>query len=205
MQNLLKRVGDFDDEKLERVSAFVELLLKWNKSINLIAPSTVAQVWERHILDSAQLLKYIPQNTKLVTDFGSGAGFPGIVLAILGGFEVRLIESNNKKCSFLKEAGRVCEANIQVFSERIENIEPWQSDVVTARALASMEQLMNLTTPFISEDGCGLFLKGKEIEKELEVIKPLWEFEETLYKSIVIPDDVQNQGWVLEIKNIRTR
>jgi 16S rRNA (guanine527-N7)-methyltransferase len=205
MDNILQQIGEFDEEKLNKVSGFVELLLRWNKSINLIAPGTMGQVWERHVLDSAQLLKYIPEKTKLITDFGSGAGFPGIVLAILGGYELVLVESNNKKCSFLKEAARITQANVEVVEARIDNLEPWASDVVTARALAPLDKLLAMTTPFIAEQGQCLFLKGKEIEKELDLIKPLWEFDKKMYKSIIIPDDESNQGWVLELKNIRSK
>ena len=128
-------------ETFLRMKAYVDLLLTWNKRINLISKSTEPEIWKRHILDSAQLYPLIPRDCSSLMDFGSGAGFPGLVLAIMGVRGVRLVESDARKCAFMREAARITQTEAQVLNQRVESIPPIAVDVITARALAPMADL----------------------------------------------------------------
>ncbi len=167
-------------ETTERLDRFVALLLEWQARINLIAPSTVPQIWTRHIADSLQLLEVIP-GAKVWVDFGSGGGFPAIpiacALAETPGAQVHLIESNGKKAAFLREAIRLLHLPAQVHNERVENFgESWQApaDVVTARALAPLKTLCDQAFPLISRGATGLFLKGQDVDAELTEAAKYW-------------------------------
>ncbi len=181
---------------LEQFSAH---LLKWNKAINLISKShaNVADIWNRHVIDSAQLVKFIPENAKTITDFGSGAGLPGIVLAIIGGYHVNLIESDQRKCAFLTEIATFLPIKISVHNKRIEEIIPWESDVLTARALASLDKLFEITLPFIDKSKLCIFLKGQNIVEEIEVASNSWDFQCEIQPSVS-----DSQGRVLILTNI---
>ena len=117
-------IENFIDARYEKLELFVTTLLKWNEKINLVAKATEEEIWNRHILDSAQLLKFIPDTKAKIVDLGSGAGFPGLVLAIMGYENVTLIESDNKKSVFLQEAARITGTKVQIINERIENVAP---------------------------------------------------------------------------------
>lgn len=161
-------------ETLERLERFVELLLTWQRTINLIAPSTVSRLWTRHIADSLQLLELAPKARTWV-DLGSGAGFPGLVVAIAladtPGAIVHLIESNTKKAAFLREAQRVTGAPVMVRGERIEDFVSGFAgpvDAVTARAVASLKTLLVQCFPLLGKSGAtGLFPKGQNAELEV--------------------------------------
>lgn len=161
-------------ETLARLDAYVNLLLVWNKRINLIARSTEADVWRRHILDSAQLYPLIPRDCSSLMDLGSGAGFPGLVLAIMGVGGVRLVESDARKAAFLREAARVTGAVAEVIHRRIEALSPGPVDVVTARALAPLSELLTLAAPHMGPKTIGLFLKGQHLEAELTQAHKIW-------------------------------
>jgi 16S rRNA (guanine527-N7)-methyltransferase len=161
-------------ETLDRLRAYADLLLTWNKKINLISKSTEADIWRRHIQDSAQLYPLIPRDCSNLTDLGSGAGFPGLVLAIMGVKRVRLVESDARKCAFLREAARVTGVEAQVLTQRIETLAPRPVDVVTARALAPMTDLLTLAKPLIGPKTELLFLKGQHIEAELTQAHKIW-------------------------------
>jgi 16S rRNA (guanine527-N7)-methyltransferase len=161
-------------ETLDRLKAYVALLLTWNKKINLISKSTEADVWRRHIQDSAQLYPLIPRDCSSLTDMGSGAGFPGLVLAILGVRGVRLVESDARKSAFLREAARIAGTDAQVLNQRIETLPPGPVDVITARALAPLDELLALAQPLIGPKTELLFLKGQHIEVELTQAHKIW-------------------------------
>ncbi len=135
-------------ESLLKIEAYVDLLLTWQTKINLIGPSTVETVWRRHVLDGLQLLPLMQNNTEAVADLGSGAGIPGLILALGGNFRADLYESNGKKVAFLREAIRQTKANAQVHQIRLETLEDHLPeripDYVTARALAPLEKLLRL-------------------------------------------------------------
>jgi 16S rRNA (guanine527-N7)-methyltransferase len=169
--------GDVSRETLRRLEIYADLLAQWNKTINLVAAATLPDMWRRHFLDSAQLLPLAcrngaPKSVKIWVDLGSGAGFPGLVLAILSkDFDsppmMHLIESDARKCAFLREAARLTETNVILHNSRIETVETFPADVVTARALAPLAKLLDLSARFIGPDTTCLFLKGEHIDEEL--------------------------------------
>lgn len=178
-------------ETLSKWSDYVALLLKWNKSINLIGHCTEADIWSRHILDSAQLLRYIPEGTKVITDFGSGAGLPGLVLALTGRFTIHLVESNQKKASFLRQvAALMPKGMVTIHDDRIEKLTPWQSDILTARALAPLPELLDLLSGFIEKSKLCLFLKGQNVVQEIEGATKYWVFEHELHPSLTLNDSM---------------
>ena len=165
-------------ESLARLEHYVALLVQWQRRINLIGPSTVDQVWKRHIVDALQLIPLIPPGTRIIADLGSGAGMPGLVLAIAIGVEVHLYESNGKKAAFLRESARQCGARAVVHQVRIETIgsdpNPPQADVVTARALAPLGRLLDQAWPFLKTGAVGLFHKGQDVDAELTEASKSW-------------------------------
>ncbi|MSO96975.1 MAG: 16S rRNA (guanine(527)-N(7))-methyltransferase RsmG [Rhodospirillaceae bacterium] len=168
---------------IERLETFVALLLTWNKRINLISKTTEPDVWRRHILDSAQLYPLIPQNCSSLVDLGSGAGFPGLVLSIMGVRGVRLVESDARKAAFLREAARVSQAGAQILNQRSEKVTPGPVDVITARALAPMPELLALAQPFLGPKTICLFLKGQHIDAELTQAHKMWRMQVDLRPS----------------------
>ncbi|WP_372397883.1 16S rRNA (guanine(527)-N(7))-methyltransferase RsmG [Azospirillum sp. HJ39] len=161
-------------ETLDRLIAYEALLRKWQPKINLVGPSTLPDAWKRHFLDSAQLFPLLPEGTRVLADLGSGAGFPGLVLAILGVPQVHLIESDVRKCAFLREVARICDAPVTVHTKRIETVTGIEADVVTARALAPLTDLLGWAHPFIGSRGSCLFLKGAALDDELTATTRYW-------------------------------
>jgi 16S rRNA (guanine527-N7)-methyltransferase len=188
------------DETLAKLVIYEDLLKKWRRKINLIAPSTLDQVWHRHFADSAQLLALAPEGARSWLDLGSGAGFPGMVLAILragrGREEDRephiLIESDQRKAAFLGEIARQASLAVDIAVTRIE-LSSTQGryksvDVVTARALAPLDRLIGLALPFFGPKTTGLFLKGREVVQEIKSAKEKWRFTCELVDSLTEPD-----------------
>lgn len=165
---------DVSRETLERLKAYADLLMVWNKKINLVGPATVPDLWTRHMLDSAQLFPLIPAGTRTLLDLGSGAGFPGLVLAIMGVPGVHLAESDQRKCAFLREAARIAQAPVTVLAKRIEEVSPFPADVVTARALAPLAELLDWSAPFLGENSLCIFPKGQNVEVELTQAYKRW-------------------------------
>lgn len=153
-------------ETLERLTRYAELLEKWQARINLVGASTLPDLWRRHMLDSAQLARHAPAGGRWV-DLGSGAGFPGLVLAILGVGEVHLIESDARKCAFLREAARLTGAAVTIWPRRIDAVPPLGARVITARALAPLEKLLAWAAPHRDTHTIHLIPKGREAEAEL--------------------------------------
>ena len=170
-------------ETLSRLSTFVNLLVEWNERVNLVAASTLPDVWRRHVLDSAQLAPLIPNRARTVVDLGSGAGFPGLVLAILlsdrPGLTVHLVESTQKKCRFLEEAAKATAAPVRVHYARAEQIKGLKGDIVTARAVAPLDHLFALAHPFFGPATVGLFLKGRSLNDELTHARKSWKLDAT--------------------------
>lgn len=161
-------------ETLDRLSAYAALLAKWNPTINLVAKSTLDDVWGRHFADSAQLFPLLPAGTRALVDLGSGAGFPGLVLAIIGVPEVHLVESDARKAAFLREAARVTGAPATVHAVRIETAPAIAADVVTARALADLGDLLPWALRFLKPGGVCVFPKGRSAGDELTRIGDSW-------------------------------
>ena len=184
-------------ETSERLDTFVELLLSWQRTTNLIAGSTIPHLWTRHIADSLQLLDLAP-DARVWVDLGSGAGFPGLAIAIAlaekPGAMVHLIDSNKKKAAFLREAQRVTGAPAEVHTQRIEdfaNSFTAPLDAVTARAVAPLKLLLNQSFPLLGKSGAmGLFPKGQHAElelKEVRAVKTSWKMNATLVPSRTDP------------------
>jgi 16S rRNA (guanine527-N7)-methyltransferase len=161
-------------ETLARLEAYAELLTRWSARINLIGRDTIADLWRRHILDSAQLRRLVPERARSMIDLGSGAGLPGLVLAVLGVPGVELVEADSRKSAFLREAVRITEADAMIRPCRIEAVPRHSVDVVTARACAPLDRLLGLAEPFLAPDSVCLFLKGERIEEELTLASKNW-------------------------------
>jgi 16S rRNA (guanine527-N7)-methyltransferase len=194
-------------ETIHRLTRYAELLNLWQKSTNLVGPSALTNLWSRHFADSAQLRSLAP-DARLWLDLGSGAGFPGLVVAILQtgqpDFRMHLVESNRKKCAFLAEVIRAVEAPVDIHAMRIEELaekaQHLRPDVVSARALAPSPRLFELASPFFGQGTRGLFLKGRETEAEIEAAKAGWSFACRLHPSLTAQD-----SHIVEITNLRAR
>jgi 16S rRNA (guanine527-N7)-methyltransferase len=183
-----------DSSALARLDAFVALLVDWQRRINLVANSTLPDIWTRHVADSLQLLRLAPA-AKIWVDLGSGGGFPAIpiacALAETPGVTVHLVESNGKKAAFLREAVRVTGAPAVVHAERIENFGDsfaGRADAVTARALAPLPLLCEQAAPLIARGAIGLFLKGQDVEAELTEAAKYWSVQAELKPSLTSRD-----------------
>jgi 16S rRNA (guanine527-N7)-methyltransferase len=161
-------------ETLDRLRTYLDLLQRWQKTINLVGPATLADPWRRHILDSGQLWRLWPRDARRLVDLGSGAGLPGLILAIMGAPETHLIESDRRKASFLREAARACGVSVTVHTARIEEVPPLAADLVTARALAPLADLLRLAERHLQPRTVCLFLKGRTAETELTEAKESW-------------------------------
>lgn len=193
-------------ETTERLDRFVALLLEWQARINLIAPSTIPEIWTRHIADSLQLLHIIP-GAKVWVDFGSGGGFPAIpvacALAETPGTQVHLVESNGKKAAFLREVARVLKLPAKIHQVRAENFgESWQgaADIVMARALAPLKTLCDQAFPLISKGAVGLFLKGQDVDAELTEAAKYWTLE-----ASKVPSKTSPTGCIVVIRSLKPR
>ena len=172
-------------ETLERLEAYVGLLRAWNRRINLIGANTMGDVWRRHILDSAQLAPHLPANSRILVDLGSGAGLPGLVLAATTAtLEAHLVEADQRKAAFLREAARIIGANVKIHAQRAENLSPIPADVVTARAVAPLPELLEMAARFARSDTRMLFLKGRTAAEELTLAGKTWKMAARLVPSI---------------------
>ena len=189
-----------------RLDRYVALLLEWQIKTNLVAPSTLPNLWTRHISDSLQLLSLAP-SAKTWVDLGSGGGFPGVVLACalaeMPGANVHLVERNAKKAAFLREAVRITSAAATVHLAGIGDIVDRigsRVDCVTARALAPLHQLVGYAEPFVSGGAKALFLKGQDVEAELTEATKYWHIEPRLHSS-----RTGGHGWIVELDRIERR
>lgn len=165
-------------ETLAKIEVFEALLRKWNRSINLVGPDALEDLWIRHIADSAQLVRHAPDSAKVWVDLGSGAGFPGVILGLLlaerPDARVHLIESDQKKCAFLRTVSRETAAPLKIHCGRAETelkkIEP--VEIVVSRAVASLPRLLEWSRPSLEAGARGLFLKGKHYRRELTGYQP---------------------------------
>jgi 16S rRNA (guanine527-N7)-methyltransferase len=161
-------------ETLDRLAAYADLLTRWSARINLVGRDTLADLWRRHILDSAQLHPFVPSSAQNLIDLGSGAGFPGLVMAVLGVPGVELVEADTRKAAFLREAARITEAEVTIRPCRIQAVPPHPADVVTARACAPLDRLLDLAEPFLMPGTICLFPKGERFAEELTLARKGW-------------------------------
>lgn len=185
----------------QRLRHFADLVARWSPRINLVSRHDLAQLWERHVQDSLALLPYIPPGTETAIDLGSGAGFPGLVLAIETGIPFTLIESDSRKAAFLLDAARELAAPVKVLNCRIEAAKPQPAPLITARALAPLDKLLALAVPHLAPGGVCLFPKGRSHEEELKAAELHWHYQAERCKNpfnaeacILKLSQIQNAG-----------
>lgn len=202
-KNLLVNDFNVSRETLGDLEVFAKELLTWDKKINLISRASRTEVWERHILDSAQIFRHITENDKKIVDIGSGGGFPGCILAIMAkntwpNQKYVFVESDQRKAAFLRTLAIRLGLNVEVKAERIEKIEPQNADVMTARALASLEKLLEFAERHLADNGRAIFLKGETAIKEVEEARESWDFKCEQGQSLT-----SKAASLLTVRNIR--
>ena len=191
-------------ETFEKLELLERELRRWQAIKNLVGPATLDRIWDRHIVDSLQLLDLAPDAGTWL-DLGAGAGFPGLVLAIAGaerGLQVHLVESNSRKCAFLRHIARLTGASAKVHEARLETVVPGfvgKADVVSARALASLPMLLDWTEPLLKAGTMGLFPKGRDAEIELTEARKKWTFE-----AEILPSTTDPEARILRITSIES-
>lgn len=189
-------------ETLARFGAYERILIQWQSAVNLVAPKTLPHIWHRHFADSAQLARLVPADAQRLVDLGSGGGFPGLVLAVMladpavrgagPAVEITLVESDQRKGAFLREAARTLGVAVEILSKRIENAETQlrlqQVDVVTARAFAPLERLFTWSAGLFGPGTRGLFLKGRDVATEVEDARRVFGFDVDLVPSLTDPE-----------------
>lgn len=198
----ISSIDSFDSDMISRFETFLDLLIHWNKRINLVRYLNNDDLVSRHFIDSLQLYSYLPSPPKdlILTDLGSGGGFPGVIMALLGFKAVHLVESNTKKCAFLYEAISLAPNPVHIHNTRIESIDYWPTDIVTARALSSLDLLLHYITPFLNAKKClPILLKGSSIEEEIECAERHWIFDYSLEQSI------SGEGSVLRLFHVEPK
>jgi 16S rRNA (guanine527-N7)-methyltransferase len=195
---------DVSRETKEKLGLLERELRRWQAIKNLVGPGTLDHIWDRHIVDSLQLLELAP-TAKTWLDLGSGAGFPGLVLAIAGyerGLQVDLVESNSRKCAFLRHIARLTGARAKVHEARLETVIPGfvgKADIVSARALASLAKLVEWTEPLLKTGTTGLFPKGRDAESELTEARESWTFD-----LEILPSRTDADARILRITSIES-
>ena len=192
---------DINDERSEKLKTYLNLIKIWQKKFNLISQKSFESIWERHFLDSYQILKLIG-NKKRILDIGSGAGFPAIVCAICSNNNFDLVEINQKKCNFLNKVKDIIGIkNIFIHHSRIENLKIINNfDYISARAVTSLDKLLKYSFKFYKNGMYCIFLKGKTVSKEIEIAKKKFVFDFKSVNSITNKD-----GKILLIKNINKK
>ncbi len=182
-------------ETFARLEIIADLLIHWQKTINLVAPATIPDLWSRHIADSLQLMNHVPETPLSWVDLGSGGGFPGLVVAAVlaerAGSKMALVESDTRKAAFLREAARRASLPVSVHPQRIEQVAQALApgtQVVSARALAPLPKLLDLAAPFLAAGALGVFQKGKDAEGELTAARKDWTLQYELRRSLSDPD-----------------
>ncbi|MDF2368744.1 16S rRNA (guanine(527)-N(7))-methyltransferase RsmG [Sneathiella sp.] len=193
-------VSNVSRETLDRLSIYAALLQKWQKAINLVGKSTLKDLWRRHMLDSFQLLSRTNRENGSWVDLGSGAGFPALVVAICSDFDVHAVESDQRKCLFMSNVSRETSANLTLHRGRIEEIPPFSADVISARALAPLDKLLDLAAPFAKMDTEFFFLKGQDVDEELTKASKCWIMDVEKHRSLTSED-----GYILKITGLRRR
>ncbi|MGB1228022.1 MAG: 16S rRNA (guanine(527)-N(7))-methyltransferase RsmG [Candidatus Puniceispirillaceae bacterium] len=196
----LEKIGDFLDvprETQEKLDCYVQLLIKWQARINLISSKTLPEIWHRHILDSAQLVSYLPKTPSVILDMGSGAGLPGVILAILTRHQLHLVESDSRKIAFMRTALRETGTSAILHEQRMETVPALRPDIITARALAPLSQLLTLASGQHHEKIEYLFLKGREAKQELTTLPACPKME-----AECLPSMTDSQASIIRLKPI---
>ena len=188
------------EQSKQDIEKYIKILLDWQKHVNLISKNSISDLQKRHVLDSAQLWKYIPESSKTLTDVGSGGGFPGIVLGILNKWaefplKITLIESDAKKAIFLGEVNRQLKLNLTILNERVEKVENLKTDVVTARAFSELNQIVILCKKIVSRETIWILPKGKGFQEEVKDLKFACQIKEF--------SNEYSEGVILEITGVK--
>ena len=178
----MKGLEGVSRETLAKLQVYADTLIKWNPKINLVAKSTIDVLWDRHIVDSLQIMRHIPKGPQHIVDIGSGGGFPGLVLAIASAeahpeSSITMIESDQRKSAFLRTVLRETGVSATVLTERIEKAPAQGADVLTARALADLSTLLEFAERHLKKEGTAIFLKGKNWRTELQKAREVWQFD----------------------------
>lgn len=189
-------------ETMDRLEQYRNLVLKWGTRINLVGPSTLAHFWQRHALDSAQLLTVAGETTTKLVDFGTGAGLPGLIIAALlqdrhQDNHVTLVEVSGKRCGFLREASRALSVKASIVQEKIELVPAFGVDLVTARAFAPLEKLLGYASPWADLGARIIFFKGGDVQHEIEQASTSWAFQSRINTSVT-----DSRGCIVEILNL---
>jgi 16S rRNA (guanine527-N7)-methyltransferase len=188
-------------ETLARLTAYADILADWNALHNLVAKSTLPDLWHRHLLDSAQLAPLIPADARTLADLGSGAGFPGLVLAAMRpDLSVTLHEATTKKCAFLRAAAERMGLNVNIENARMEDLPHRPFDVVTARACAPLPQLLEYAHSFVGPNSVCLFLKGQNVGAELTEAHKYWNI-----KVSQVPSQTDPSAAIVEVRELGPR
>ncbi len=193
-------------ETLNRLVDFSKILYEWNEKMNLVSKNSIQQLWQRHILDSLQLVNYLPKKFETLTDIGSGAGFPAIVLAIflkekMPNVRLKLIESITKKTVYLNDVvQKLSLTNVEVINSRVENTVFKNTDIVTARAVAALDVLLSYQNKIGNSETLGIYLKGKTYKQEIETACKNWDF-----KYMVTKNKYSDDGVVLQVSALRRK
>ncbi|MFT5869318.1 MAG: 16S rRNA (guanine527-N7)-methyltransferase [Paracoccaceae bacterium] len=190
-------------ETLELLNEYAAFLTKWQGAINLVSQSSLSEMWSRHFLDSAQIFQYRPDDATSWLDIGSGAGFPGMVCALMAkdaapNLKFSFVESDIRKCVFLRAVAHELEIEADVISDRIEIAIPQGADVLTARALAPLVRLCEFATRHMKPDGTAFFLKGERFEAEVAAAQDKWMMDLT-----TLPSETSLVGKILKVRNIQ--
>lgn len=178
---------DVSRETLSRLDAYLVLMKRWQRAINLVGPATLGDPWRRHVLDSAQLIRHMPADVGAIYDLGSGAGLPGLILAIMGQTGIHLVESDQRKAQFQREVIRSLDLRVDIHVQRIDSLSPGCADLITARALAPLPRLLDLSASLLRPNGICLFLKGQNALDELTEARKCWRMSSHSYPSLSEP------------------
>ena len=198
---LLKKINvSHDTCKLFEI--YYHTLLFWNQKFNLVSRKSIDMSWERHFLDSAQLWFFLPKKAKLWLDFGSGAGFPGLVIGVISkelkpNLKVVLVEKNKKKANFLNDIVNKIGLNVEIFSRDVKSIEPQRADVISSRAFGNLDQLLKISYLHKNKNTISLFPKGVNFLKEIESSKKNWNYDLEKIRNII-----DYKSYILKIRNI---
>ncbi len=189
-------------ETIAALQAYEALVRRWTPAINLVSKASLPVLWQRHIVDSAQLLDYCPVGKRHWADLGAGGGFPGLVLAILAkevnrDLQFTLVEADVRKATFLRQVTQTLDLAVTVISQRIEALPPLQADVISARALAPLSELLRFAKQHLQKDGIAIFPKGARYSEELAAARLLWNFDVETHSSVSEPGAA-----ILIIRNI---
>ncbi len=200
-QSRVENISDVSRETFDRLEIYAAELKKWNPKINLISKNRRDDIWERHFIDSLQILSIVKEKVSDWIDLGSGGGFPGLVLAsVLTDVRFRLIESDQRKCAFLRKTAREMGLNVDVVNDRIENYKEKQSDIVSARALAPLDKLIGLAMFHVKQNGKLIFLKGRNWKNELTLAEKNWQMSVRVYDSVT-----DQNAKILEIQKVSNK